>query len=103
MSLARVDSTYAGILNESTRSAASPLAILCRIVCKEAHMATNLAIDPDLLDRALEVSGERTKKAAVTRALEEYIARREQRKILDLAGTLDWDDAYDYKADRLRD
>lgn len=28
-------------------------------------MATNLAIDPDLLDRALEVSGERTKKAAL--------------------------------------
>ena len=33
-------------------------------------MATNLAIDPDLLDRALEVSGERTKKAAVTKALQ---------------------------------
>jgi len=33
-------------------------------------MATNLSIDPALLDRALEVSGERTKKAAVTRALE---------------------------------
>ena len=40
-------------------------------------MATNLAIDPDLLDRALEVSGERTKKAAVTKALQEFIARRE--------------------------
>jgi hypothetical protein len=26
-------------------------------------MATNLSIDPDLLERALEVSGERTKKA----------------------------------------
>ncbi len=66
-------------------------------------MATNLAIDPDLLDRALAASGERTKKAAVTRALEEFIARREQRKILELAGTLEWNDAYDYKADRSRD
>lgn len=66
-------------------------------------MATNLAIDPELLDRALAASGERTKKAAVTRALEEFIARREQRKILALAGTLEWDDAYDYKADRSRD
>lgn len=27
-------------------------------------MATNLSIDPELLDRALEVSGERTKTAA---------------------------------------
>ena len=43
-------------------------------------MATNLAIDPDLLDRALQASGERTKKAAVTLALEEFIARREQRR-----------------------
>ena len=33
-------------------------------------MATNLSIDPELIERALEVSGEATKKAAVTRALE---------------------------------
>ena len=65
-------------------------------------MATNLAIDPDLLDRALEVSGERTKKAAVTMALREFVARREQRRIAELLGTLDWDDSYDYKAERSR-
>lgn len=65
-------------------------------------MATNLAIDPTLLDRALEVSGERTKKAAVTMALQEFIARREQRRVLDLMGKLDWDQAYDYKAERTR-
>ena len=52
-------------------------------------MATNLAIDPDMLERALEVSGERTKKAAVTRALQEFIARREQARILGLVGTVD--------------
>ena len=46
-------------------------------------MATNLSIDPDLIDRALEVSGERTKKAAVTQALEEFIARRRQKDLLD--------------------
>ena len=39
-------------------------------------MATNLAIDPELIERALELSGERTKKAAVTLALREFIARR---------------------------
>lgn len=65
-------------------------------------MATNLAIDPQLLDRALEVSGERTKKAAVTKALQEFIARREQRRVLDLMGKLDWDPAYDYKTERSR-
>ena len=43
-------------------------------MCGGSHIATNLSIDPDLLDRALEVSGERTKKAAVTKALQEFIA-----------------------------
>jgi Arc/MetJ family transcription regulator len=65
-------------------------------------MATNLAIDPDLLDRALEVSGEKTKKAAVTMALQEFIARRQQRKVLELTGKLEWDQSYDYKAERTR-
>jgi len=65
-------------------------------------MATNLDLDPGLLDRALAVSGERTKKAAVTLALEEFIARREQRKIIGLFRSLDWDPAYDYKAERSR-
>ena len=65
-------------------------------------MATNLAIDPDLLDRALEVSGEKTKKAAVTMALQEFIARRQQRKVLELMGKLEWDRSYDYKAERTR-
>ncbi|MEK6376115.1 MAG: type II toxin-antitoxin system VapB family antitoxin [Acidobacteriota bacterium] len=65
-------------------------------------MATNLAIDPELLERALAVSGEKTKTAAVTRALEEFIARREQRKITELFGTLEWDPTYDYKAGRSR-
>ena len=65
-------------------------------------MATNLSLDPDLLERALEVSGEKTKKAAVTRALEEFIARRKQKRLLDLMGKLDWDKAYDYKAERGR-
>ena len=65
-------------------------------------MATNLAIDPDLLDRALVVSGERTKKAAVTMALQEFIARRQQKRVLDLMGKLEWDKSYDYKAERSR-
>lgn len=75
---------------------------MCRLPHKEAHMVTNLAIDPDLLDRALQVSGERTKKAAVTKALQEFIARREQRRLLDLMGKLEWDQSFDYKAERSR-
>jgi hypothetical protein len=65
-------------------------------------MATNLSIDPKLIEDALKVSGERTKRAAVTRALEEFIARRRQKRMLDLFGKLEWDRSYDYKAERSR-
>jgi Arc/MetJ family transcription regulator len=65
-------------------------------------MATNLAIDPLLIERALAVSGEKTKKAAVTKALREFIARREQRRLVDLFGKVHWNADYDYKAERSR-
>ena len=65
-------------------------------------MSTNLSLDPELLERALELSGERTKKAAVTRALEEFIARRRQKVIVELVGKLEWDPSFDYKAERSR-
>jgi hypothetical protein len=65
-------------------------------------MATNLDINPKLLQRALKVSSERTKTAVVTRALEEYVARREQKHLLDLFGALEWDREFDYKAERSR-
>ena len=65
-------------------------------------MATNLSIDSALIDRALTLSGERTKKAAVTKALQEFIARREQQRLLDLFGKLEWDTGYDYKDERTR-
>ena len=64
-------------------------------------MATNL-LDPDLIERAVELSGERTKKAAVTRALQEFIARRAQRRLVELMGKLEWDKSFDYKAERSR-
>lgn len=65
-------------------------------------MATNLSLDPKLIEQAVKVSGERTKKAAVTRALEEFIARRKQKHLLDLMGKLEWDSDFDYKAERSR-
>lgn len=66
-------------------------------------MATNLAIDPKLIERALAVSGERTKKAAVTKALEEFISRRQQKRLLSLMGKLEWDRGFDYKTARSRE
>lgn len=77
-------------------------ALLCRLFTQESHMATNLALDQELLDHAFRVSGEPTKKAAVTRALQEFIARREQRRVAELFGKLEWDASFDYKAERAR-
>ena len=65
-------------------------------------MATNLALDPKLLEQVLELSGEPTKKAAVTLALKEFIGRREQKKLAELFGKLEWDASFDYKAERSR-
>lgn len=65
-------------------------------------MATNLALDDRLIERARQAGGHRTKKDAVTTALEEYVRRKAQLGILALAGTIDFDPAYDYKAARRR-
>ena len=65
-------------------------------------MATNLSIDPSLLEKALELSGEKTKKAAVNMALREFIARREQTRLRELFGQLEWSADFDYKRERSR-
>lgn len=66
-------------------------------------MATNLDIDGDLLERAFAIGGERTKAATVNRALQEFIIRRSQARLLDLFGTLDSDGEHDYKSERSRE
>lgn len=65
-------------------------------------VATNLALDDRLLEEALKIGGRATKKETVTEALEEYIRRRKQARLLDLFGTIDFDPAYDYKKQRRR-
>jgi Arc/MetJ family transcription regulator len=62
----------------------------------------NLALDDALINRVKQVGGHKTKKEAVTAALEEYLQRREQLRILELAGAIDYDPNYDYKALRQR-
>ena len=64
-------------------------------------MATNLDLDPELLERALAIGGEKTKKATVTKALEEYIDRRAQAQIVYSFHKFDdWDPDYDIKESR---
>ena len=65
-------------------------------------MATNLAIDDRLLNEALQMGGERTKKDTVTQALLEYVQRRKQARVLDLFGKVEFDPRYDYKRQRRR-
>lgn len=66
-------------------------------------MATNLDIDQELLKEAVKYGNHKTKKSAVNEALAEYVQKKKQLGITKLFGTLDWDDSYDYKADRKRD
>ena len=63
-------------------------------------MATNLAIDSNLLNEALQVGGLRTKKDTVNQALTEYVQRRKQQEITRLFGALPCDEEYDYKKGR---
>jgi Arc/MetJ family transcription regulator len=65
-------------------------------------MPTNLAIDDKLIEDARRIGKKPTKKAVVTEALQEYIQRRKQIRILDLFGAIDYDPKYDYKAQRKR-
>ncbi len=65
-------------------------------------MPTNLAINPELLQKALEVSGLKTKKDTVNLALKELINRHKQLEIIDLFGKMDPDPDYDYKKGRRR-
>ncbi len=65
-------------------------------------MATNLALDDSLIEAAVKVGKHPSKKAAVTRALEEYIQRHRQQQIIELFGTIDYDPDYDYKEQRRR-
>ncbi len=65
-------------------------------------MPTNLALDDKLIAKAKELGRHKTKKEAVTAALEEYVRRRNRLRILDLAGKVEFDPDYNYKAERRR-
>jgi len=64
---------------------------------EEDIMATNLAIDDNLLILAQGVAGIKTKKDTVNLALKEFIQRRKQEEVIDIFGEIDFDEDYDYK------
>lgn len=65
-------------------------------------MATNLALDDKLIAEAVKVGNHRTKREAVTIALEEYIRLKKRQGILDLIGKVDFWPGYDHKVARRR-
>lgn len=65
-------------------------------------MATNLQIDDKLIMRAVTLGRHRTKKAAVTQALIDYIHHLEQENVLSLFGSVDYDPDYSYKKQRAK-
>jgi Arc/MetJ family transcription regulator len=65
-------------------------------------MPTNLALDDRLIEEARRAGGHKTKKEAVNAALDEYVRRRQQLRILDAFGTIEFDPGYAYKAERRR-
>lgn len=65
-------------------------------------MATNLALDTKLLEKAMKIGKIRTKRETVNQALREFIERREQKKILTLEGSIEFRNDWDYKKDRDR-
>ena len=71
-------------------------------MCNDLHMATNLALDDELIQEALRAGGHKSKREAVTAALQEYVGKRQQMRILEAFGTFQVDPAYDYKSERQR-
>jgi Arc/MetJ family transcription regulator len=63
-------------------------------------MATNLDLDDNLIEEARKLGGHKSKKAAVTAALDEYIRRHKQTEVIRIFGTIDYDPSYNYKAER---
>jgi hypothetical protein len=50
----------------------------------------------------VSIGRHRSKKAAVIEALQEYVARRKQMKVLDLFGSIEYAKGYDYRKQRRR-
>jgi hypothetical protein len=61
-------------------------------------MLTNIDIDEDLVAEAMKVSGARTKREVVDRALREMVARANRPRFKDFYGIGGIDPAYDPKA-----
>jgi Arc/MetJ family transcription regulator len=58
-------------------------------------MKTTLNIPENLLKEAVRLAGTRTKTAAVTRALEEFVRRQKIERMIKQTGSLEFSDDWD--------
>ena len=65
-------------------------------------MATNLALNDELINEAMKLSGAKSKKDAVTLALEEFVRMKKRQSISKLAGKIEFESGYNYKKNRSR-
>jgi len=63
-------------------------------------MRTNIVLDDDLVDEALELTGVRTKREVVQVALQELVRSRKKRSLTELAGKIRFRSDFDHKAMR---
>lgn len=63
-------------------------------------MRTNIVLDDELVEEALEVTGVRTKKEVVHLALEELVRSRRKKNLTDLAGRVRFRKGFDHKTMR---
>ena len=64
-------------------------------------MYTDFEIDDNFIEQARTIGHHATIEAAITAALEEYIQYRKQLEILDLFGTVDYDDKKNRQLDQI--
>jgi len=69
-------------------------------VIEASKMATNLQLDDEMINKAVNLGKHKSKKEAVNQALKTYVQSLEQEKVLSLFGTVEYDPDYDYKKQR---
>ena len=63
-------------------------------------MRTNLLLNDELVEQAMKLSGIKTKKGVVHAALDDYVAVRSRKNLMELKGRIKFIDGYDYKESR---
>lgn len=56
-----------------------------------ANIRTNIVLDKQLLEAALQATGMKTRRQLIEYALRELVRHKQQRKLLNLKGTIQWE------------